>query len=161
MPESLFKMPFEEINTEYDLGKAIIDEMGLSVGEEYVLHDQETGVPVQFQGKNVKFSATNPELVYIGNGDVLFDPVHNLQMINKMMGMYLDKEAEEGNEIMCMYDDFNKDEKTTSHTIKFSPENKVTSHYYKNKCLSICDNFMQLANLNNDLSKFDDDEEVE
>jgi hypothetical protein len=57
-----------------------------------------------------------------------------------------------------MYDEYNREAKTTSHSIKFSQTDKVTSHYYKNKCLSICDNFMELANMDNDLSKFDDEE---
>jgi hypothetical protein len=158
MQDSLFKMPQRKVDNEYELGKAILDEIGVNVGDDYILYDQDTGAPIQFQGKNVKFSSTNPELVYIGNGDVLFDPVHNLQMINKMMGMYLDKESENGKETLCMYDEYNREAKTTSHSIKFSQTDKVTSHYYKNKCLSICDNFMELANMDNDLSKFDDEE---
>jgi hypothetical protein len=152
-------MPSRSVNNEYELGKAILDEIGINVGNDYILYDQDTGAPIQFQGKNVKFSSTNPELVYIGAGDILFDPVHNLQMITRMMGMYLDKEADNGNETLCMYDDYDKEKRTTSHAIKFFQKDQVTSHYYKNKCLSICDNFMELANMDNDLTKFDDEEE--
>ena len=156
--KSLF-VPPNQISSESEIGKAILDEMGIGIGPEYVLYDEDTGAPVQFQGKNIKFSVNNPDMVYIGNGDVLFDPVHNLRMVTTMMGMYLDKESLADKETQCMYDDYNKEERTTSHTIKFSDGQQVTSKYYKNKCLAICDNFLQMANMGSDLSDFDDKEE--
>lgn len=156
--KSLF-VPPSQITDEASIGKAIIDEMGVGIGPDYVLYDEDTGAPVQFQGKNIKFSANNPELVYIGAGDVLFDPVHNLRMVTTMMGMYLDKEEGNGKEAQCMYDDNNREDRTTSHTIKFSNGESVTSKFYKNRCLAICDNFLEMANMNSDLSEFDDKEE--
>lgn len=156
--KSLF-VPPSQITDEASIGKAIIDEMGVGIGPDYVLYDEDTGAPVQFQGKNIKFSANNPELVYIGAGDVLFDPVHNLRMVTTMMGMYLDKEESNGKEAQCMYDDNNREDRTTSHTIKFSNGESVTSKFYKNRCLAICDNFLEMANMNSDLSEFDDKEE--
>ena len=156
--KSLF-VPPSQITDEASIGKAIIDEMGVGIGPDYVLYDEDTGAPVQFQGKNIKFSANNPELVYIGAGDVLFDPVHNLRMVTTMMGMYLDKEESNGKEAQCMYDDNNREDRTTYHTIKFSNGESVTSKFYKNRCLAICDNFLEMANMNSDLSEFDDKEE--
>lgn len=156
--KSLF-VPPSQITDEASIGKAIIDEMGVGIGPDYVLYDEDTGAPVQFQGKNIKFSANNPELVYIGAGDVLFDPVHNLRMVTTMMGMYLDKEESNGKEAQCMYDDNNREDRTTSHTIKFSNGESITSKFYKNRCLAICDNFLEMANMNSDLSEFDDKEE--
>ena len=156
--KSLF-VPPSQITDEASIGKAIIDEMGVGIGPDYVLYDEDTGAPVQFQGKNIKFSANNPELVYIGAGDVLFDPVHNLRMVTTMMGMYLDKEESNGKEAQCMYDDNNREDRTTSHTIKFSNGESITSKFYKNRCLTICDNFLEMANMNSDLSEFDDKEE--
>ena len=156
--KSLF-VPPSQITDEARIGKAIIDEMGVGIGPDYVLYDEDTGAPVQFQGKNIKFSANNPELVYIGAGDVLFDPVHNLRMVTTMMGMYLDKEESNGKEAQCMYDDNNREDRTTSHTIKFSNGESITSKFYKNRCLAICDNFLEMANMNSDLSEFDDKEE--
>ena len=155
---SLF-VPPSQITDEGSIGKAIIDEMGVGIGKDYILYDEDTGAPVQFQGKNIKFSANNPELVYIGTGDVLFDPIHNLRMITTMMGMYLDKESANGKETQCMYDCNNREDRTTSHTIKFSNGDVVSSKYYKNRCLAICDNFLQMANMNSDLSEFDDKED--
>jgi hypothetical protein len=112
-------------------------------------------VPIQFNGKNIKYSLTDPQL-YIGEGDVKFDPVHNYRMITTMMGMYLDKEYD--SRVMSTFEEFNKENRTTSQTIKLDTEN-ITSRYYKNRCLAICDNFLHMANYDSDLSEFDDKEE--
>ena len=56
-------------------------------------------------------------------------------------------------------DDYNKENRTTSHSIKFAGGEVVASKFYKNKCLAICDNILTMANANCDLNKFDDQED--
>lgn len=147
-----------EIETETEVGKAILDEFGIGIASDNTLYDQDSQVPVQFQGKNIKYSTTDPSQIYLGEGDVLFDPIHNLRMITTMLGSYVDKEEQNGREVLSMYDDYIKDNKTTSHAIKFADGQVVSSKYYRNKCLAICDNVLEMANANCDLSKFDDQE---
>lgn len=145
------------IETEAEVGKAILDEIGIGIAADHTLYDQDSMAPVQFQGKNIKFSST-PEQIYLGEGDVLFDPIHNLRMITTMLSTYLDKEEENGKEVLSMYDDYVRENKTTAHTIKMAGGESITSKFYKNKCLAICDNILTMANANCDLSKFDDQE---
>ena len=145
------------IETEAEVGKAILDEIGIGIASDNTLYDQDSMAPVQFQGKNIKFSST-PEQIYLGEGDVLFDPIHNLRMITTMLSTYIGKEEENGKEVLSMYDDYVRENKTTSHTIKMAGGECITSKFYKNKCLAICDNILTMANANCDLSKFDDQE---
>lgn len=153
------KFLLPEITTETEVGKAILDEIGIAIGADNALYDQDSLVPVQFQGKNIKYSAKDPSQIYLGEGDVLFDPIHNLRMITTMLGSYVDKEEENGREVLSMYDDYNRENKTTSHSIKFADGKTVTSKHYKNRCLAICDNILEMANANYDLDKFDDQED--
>lgn len=148
-----------EIETEVEVGKAILNEIGIGIAPDNSLYDQDSQLPVQFQGKNIKYSSTNPDQIYLGEGDVLFDPIHNLRMITTMLSTYIDKEEEQGKEVISMYDDYNRENRTTSHSIKFAGGEVVESKYYKNKCLAICDNILTMANANCDLSKFDDQED--
>ena len=143
------------VRDEIELGRAILDEVGLSIGPDHILIDEESGVPVQFNGKNIKFSLNDPQL-YIGEGDVKFDPAHNYRMITTILGMHLDKEYD--GKVLSMYEDHNTENRTTSQTIKLESGN-ITSQYYKNRCLAICDNILQMANYDSDLSQFDDKEE--
>lgn len=143
------------VNDELELGKAILDEIGINIGPDHILIDDETGVPVQFNGKNIKFSVTQPQ-IYIGEGDVKFDPAHNYRMMNTMLGLYLDREY--GDNVTSVHEDFDRAERMTSHTIRMKNRD-ITSGKYKNRCLALCDNVLQLANFDNDLSKFDDKEE--
>ena len=147
-----------EITTEAEVGKAILDEIGIAIAPDNTLYDQDSLAPVQFQGKNIKYSSTDPSQIYLGEGDVLFDPMHNLRMITTMLGSYVDKEEQNGKEVLSMYDDYIKDSKTTSHSIKFADGQTVSSKYYRNRCLAICDNILEMANANCDLSQFDDPE---
>lgn len=153
-----FLMP--EITTEVGVGKAILDEIGIGIAADNTLYDQESMAPIQFQGKNIKYSSSDPSSVYLGEGDVLFDPIHNLRMITTMLGTYINREeAENGREVLSMYDDFIRENKTTSHAIKFADGQVVSSKFYKNKCLAICDNILEMANANCDLTQFDDQED--
>lgn len=147
------------ITTESEVGKAILDEIGIGINPDNTLYDQETYQPVTYQGKNIKYSLTNPDRIYLGEGDVLFDPMHNLRMITTMLSTYLRKEEDNGREVLSMYDDTIRENRTTSHTIKFSEGDPVTSKYYKNRCLAICDNILEMANVNCDLTQFDDKED--
>ena len=147
-----------EFETEADVGKAILDELGYGVANDNSIYEQDTFAPVQFQGKTIKYSPT-PDTLYLSENDVLFDPVHNLRMITTLLGNYIDKEEASGKEVLSMHDDVNRDNRTTSHTIKFANQDPVTSKYYRNRCLAICDNILDMANANCDLTKFDDKEE--
>lgn len=145
------------VNNTTDLGRALIMEMGLSMDNDHVLYDQDTYTPISYQGKRVKYSSTDPDKLYIGEGDVLFDPVHNYHMMLSMLGYYIDKEKEAGNlDAIAPYSITAKD-KTTAHGIKCEHGECVESDYYHNRCLGICDVILKRSYDDINIHQFDDE----
>lgn len=88
--------------TKEELTVKIMQDIGLEIDRNNNVIDQDTGVQLQFKGKNVKFNACSP--VSISKGDVLLDPVENPTMMSQLFSHFTNKlDDEDGRYISIVY----------------------------------------------------------
>ena len=101
--------------------------------------------------------------VYLLTYHIVFVTKYRRPVISDEIGDFMKNHAKYlcgrfDGKVLSMYEDHNRENHTTSQTIKLESGN-ITSQYYKNRCLAICDNILQMANYDSNLSQFDDKEE--
>lgn len=139
-----------------DLGRAVIMEMGLYIGKDNILRDQDTNAQIKFGGKNVKYTYEDPSKLYIGENDTLFDPTGDYKLMNTMLGYYIDKENELGNINSIAPYTLDGDNKTVCQGVKLTNGERIESGYFRNRCLSICDFVLKCAGNSDDIHNLDE-----
>lgn len=71
--------------------KMIMEEMGFEVGDKHRLYDQDTGMPVQFEGRDLVAPGS-----FAGREAQEFDPYNSTKMMAQMFTYYTDKLAQNG-----------------------------------------------------------------
>jgi hypothetical protein len=145
--------------TIYDLYYDLFNEIGISVNNDGLLYDQDTGNLIAFNGKYIKASI-NGTPVYPGRNDIVFEPQKNYQMLKCLYGLYIDKctNSEDGDIIGGYIADFidDSDDKQKQRVVlRSSEKGDIASDFYFNIYLAYIDNIFRIAGYNVDLSAFD------
>ena len=134
-----------EINT------LIMQEIGLEVGENQRIYDQDSGIAIRVNGMDVVAPGS-----FRGRQTIEFDPHNNRKLMGCLFDYFLEKRAEETDVDVLTY--YNKDQSNNAGQIecRMSDNQTVTSKSYKRDSLKYTDIIMQLNGEESvDLSKFD------
>lgn len=147
-------MQYEDI---YELNYAVLNAIGLSCPNGY-LFDQDTHLPIKMFDKKIKVMIDPTKPIYAGEGEIMFDIIHNIKLVTYLLGYSLEKKASfENKSILTQYIDNLEGTMMTSLTVKFYPEEKITSDFFNNKCLKFVHMIFQIDNLEVDLHNFDEE----
>ena len=75
----------------YRFNRLMMQEMGIEIGARQRLYDQDTGLPLQFEGKDLVAPGASS-----GKGAQEFDPYNSTRMMAQMFTYYTDKLAQNG-----------------------------------------------------------------
>lgn len=92
------------------INNILIQKIGLELDENSHLVDQDTGQPLHFNGKAIKYNYTN--INRLAKNEVEFDPLNNTSMANYLCGYYIEKMNNEGETDISIYSQSNKDRDT-------------------------------------------------
>ena len=112
---------------------------------------------IKYGGKILKATIDPENIQYAGENEVILDILNNIKQVNYLLGVLLDKIQVNGEKLLSFYNQDIEDQagnRKTSNVAKFN-DHEVQSGYYYNKCLSIVDLTLQLADVDVDLSNFD------
>ncbi len=146
-------------NDIYELFYNLFLEIGLTINAQGYLTDTDSDITIMFNNKYIKASL-NPNPVYTGKTDILFDPAHNYNLMVKMFGYYIDKREALDDPIgyisQGITDTRNeKDEPIHSVFVDTQTMGRVESLYYRNVYLAFIDCIMRLGGTMVDLHNFD------
>lgn len=138
----------------------IINELGLIIGPDGLLYDQETRNIININGKNIKCtfdSVNNP--VYVSDFNIVFDPINNIKLMTILFDMYLKNENEAGN-FYCISYSIEEIEKKGPSYIRATLDNGNGMSFfegkpYNNRCLSICDIILKFSGVDANLYMMD------
>lgn len=144
----------------YDL----FNEIGLSIGPNGYLYDQDTGNFIQFDEKYIKASLS-PDQIYAGRNEILFEPNMNYKLIDRLFGYYLDKcqHSEDGDIIggyIAHYTDETPERKQRV-VVKTIEHGDYCSEWYWFIYLAFIDCMFRIAGYVVDLSNFDIEPEID
>lgn len=145
-------------NTIEDLTYAILNEIGLSIGQDGFLYDQDTRAVLTCGNKQIKASINPAQPVFPSEYTVVFDPF-NFKIMNYFMSYYANKEESAGNFRInaFSYQDngLRGQDNRTGIRVKFAGGQTIESYYYRNKALKFCDIILRLGGMNPDLTNLD------
>lgn len=132
-----------------DLSDTIMREIGLDVDINMCIVDQDTGIPLEYNGKKI---------VYQGNRSktsIPFDPLNNTKMMSHLFSYYTEKVSEEDGRYFSVYYQV-KDSDTKSHMeVKEDNGNIIKSEPYANDTIKYTDLILKINGEVRDLSKED------
>lgn len=133
-----------------EINNIIMQEIGLEVGENNKIYDQDTGDAIKINGLNVVAPGC-----YTGRQSIEFDPYNNRKMMTQMFGYFLDKNSEETGIDAISYYNIEESGKAGKVECKMSDNTVITSKEYLRDSLKYTDIIAQLNGGELDLSKFD------
>ncbi len=158
-------------NTLEELNFALINELGLSIGPDYVLNDQDTFNPITSEGKTIKCSIDPNHPVYQSDNSLVLNPIdiQNTRLMTTMMGFYFEKEKiNNGIYVNTFYftdskvdaPKKGKNEIVSSNiTVTYQDHTgtvyNMTSRSYMNRVLKFADIILRMGGMDVDLSNFD------
>ena len=92
------------------INNVLIQKIGLELDDQNHLIDQDTGQPLHFNGKIIKYNHTN--INRLAKNEVEFDPLNNTSMANYLCGYYIEKMNAEEETDINIYSQSNKDRDT-------------------------------------------------
>lgn len=142
----------------YEMYYNLFLELNFGVDPNGYLFDMDTGVTLRYKDKYIK-PAITPVPVYAGAYDIVFEPSQNYNLMVTILGYYIDKEANNENNIgfIAQYieENNNPDDRMQRVVVKTKNGN-IASRFYHNIFLSYIDIiFILSGNLSYDLSNFD------
>lgn len=144
----------------YDL----FNEIGLSIGPNGYLYDQDTGNCIQFEEKYIKYSF-GPEPIYAGRNEIVFEPNMNYKLIDRLFGYYLDKcqHDEDGDKLGGYIAHFTDEtpERKQRVVVKTLGRGEISSEWYWFIYLAFIDCIFRIAGYAVDLSNFDIEPEID
>ena len=146
-------------NDIYDLFYDLFMEIGLSIGKDQYLYDQETNIPIMIKDKYIKASVDNTP-IYAGRNDIVFDPARNYSLMEKLFCFYLDKcqHSDDGDILggyIAHYIDDNPEKDKQRVTVKTMQRGLIESDFYYNIYLEYIDCIFKIGGYNPDLFMFD------
>lgn len=134
-----------------EINGIIMQEIGLEIGVGNRVIDQDTGVAIQFKGRNVVAPGfTN------GRNTIEFDPVNNSKMMDKFFGYFLDRQAEEGNVAVSTFYNIDDTKDKGAIECRMTDESTIKSGSYSRESLKYADIIIKLnGGRSSDLSKYD------
>ena len=147
---------FENI---YDMYYDLFSEIGLNIGPNQYLYDQDTQAPIMFKDKYIKASIDGSPL-YAGRNDIVFEPAKNYTLITRLFEYYLDKSqnTDDGDILqgyVAHYIDDNIEKDKQRVVVKTIGRGLIESNFYYNIYLAYIDCIFKIAGYNADLSNFD------
>ena len=138
------------MNYDKELSDILMREIGLDVDSNQCIIDQDTGMPLEYNGKKI---------VYEGNRSktsIPFDPLNNTKMMSHLFSYYTEKVAEEDGRYFNMYYQV-KDSDTKSHleALDASSGTVLKSEPYTNDTLKYADLIFKINGVEMDLTKKD------
>ena len=74
----------------FDMYYDMFSEIGLGIGPNNYLYDQDTQITIMFKDKYIKASIDG-QPIYAGRNDILFEPAKNYTLMTRLFEYYLDK----------------------------------------------------------------------
>lgn len=149
------KQIFDDI---YEMYYNLFIELGLAVGQNNYLYDQDTGITLKYKDRYIKAALTRTP-IYSGAYDIVFDPTQNYNLMVVLLGYYLDKEANNENKIqyIAQYIEDNNDPNNKMQRVVLKTKNgDIYSQFYHNIFLAYVEIVFILAGYTSlDLSNFD------
>lgn len=135
-----------------EINNTIMREIGLEVGLDKRIVDQDTGVGLSFKGMDVVAPGS-----YCGRNSIEFDPYNNKKMMNLLFGYFLDKYSDESdNSVAVSYSVNGEDKNKAAIECRMADMSKIRSGEYMRESLRCTDIIMQLNGEENpDLHKYD------
>lgn len=143
----------------FDMYYDMFSEIGLGIGPNNYLYDQDTQITIMFKDKYIKASIDG-QPIYAGRNDILFEPAKNYTLMTRLFEYYLDKaQNSDDGDIIKGYvahyiDDDNTREKQRV-VVKTLGRGEIASKFYFNIYLAYIDCIFRIAGYNPDLSNFD------
>ncbi len=122
-------MQFDNV---YDLTYNLINTIGLTIKNGH-LYDQDTNLPISFQGRRLKASVDPNIPCYAGQGEVMFDIINNIRLVTTMLGYVADKATAMGEFGFMSY--YTEGDDMTNITFKLNDYSTISTLFYQNKCL--------------------------
>ena len=134
---------------EKEINTIIMQEIGLEVGKNNIICDQDTGDALKINGMDIVAPGC-----YGGKQSIEFDPYNNRKMMGQLFGHFLGKYSDEtGVDVLSYYNvDSGVDMKVEC---RMSNDSIVSSKSYGRDSLKYTDIIMQLNGGEADLSKYD------
>lgn len=128
-------------------------EIGLSIGQDFSILDQDYGTIVFLHGKTLKggFNNQEPRITY---NDIYFDPINNVKLMRTLFQYYVNKIRELENRYFSVFYPVFGDNGLGSMVIKNETE-VYKSRYYHNEALRYIDLIFKISGNDYDLSNFD------
>ena len=155
------------INSLEDLIFALLNEIGLGIGLDGNVYDQDTGIELMCNGKHIKASIDPKNPAIPSDLYIIFDPVWDAKFMGIILGYYLAKEEAYGNiQSPVLSEDienipvYNKDldikTRRSRVYVALAGDIKISSMYYYQRGLKYSDLILRMGNHPYaDLSKFD------
>ena len=137
------------IKTKEDFNTRILQEVGLEVDKHGHVIDQDTGIQLQFKGKNMKVGQCNRD-------EIQFDPLGNANVMASLFGYYIsNRMAEDGRYVSTYYSTTKEKNERGSIEVK-EGDDVVSSDKFYNDSLKYGDLIFKLnGNGGEDLSSLD------
>lgn len=137
------------------LMQKIMQEIGLDIDDNNHIIDQDTGVALQFKGKQLKY--INNKKCRLERNEIPFDPVCDAKLMNNLFAYYINKiNAEDGRYVNIYYSVQDKNSKKGSIILKEERDNiTMQSNSYYNDSLKYMDLILQLNGNDNNLNAYD------
>lgn len=122
-----------------EINEIIMNEMGLDIGLESRIYDQDTMRPIEINGMKVMAPG-----VYGGKQSVEFDPYNSVKQMSYLFGYYTKKFAEEnGKEVIASYE-INTEDKKGKIECRFDDNETISSEAYYRDSLKYTDMIMKM-----------------
>lgn len=164
---TITKSPYEYINSSttvfkdvYDLTYNLLNAIDLFIDNSGIIVRQNDRQPLLYFDYRLK-ATTNPSTpCYAGQGEILFDILNNVYLVNTLFGAVLTKAANDHTFMSLSHwiEDI-PNSKLTALSIKDTDYNVYTTRYYNNKCLKFIEAIFLIYGDKVDLSNFDKDTE--
>ena len=135
-------------SNDYEINKLVMQEIGLEVGPNKRIYDQDTGAAIRINNMDVVDQGS-----YTNSRSTEFNPSGNRKMMGKLFGYFLDKRSEETGINVSTY--YNVDG-NNSIECRLSDDTTIKSKSYTRDSLKYLDIMMQLNGEKNvDLKEYD------
>lgn len=143
-----------------ELINLVLREIGLYFNNSGLIIDQDTNMPVLYEGNILLFS-NNPVIVSDTKERMVFNPLINFKLMNSMMSYYLQKiHALDGKYFPVMYTDKEppEDEKIALHLKNPDEQVHLSTRYYNNIILAYIEALGKINGNDYDLTMYDNTE---
>lgn len=144
----------------YELNYNIMSSIGIEIYPDGSLYDPDRDTTISYDGKIMKATINPLDIKYAGQGECIFEPLTNVRQMTTLMGYVIDKKVEmEEITFQAWYPEEMEDPitgwKFSNITIKTEEGDRISTHYYYNKCLKFIEAIFILGEQEVNLLNFD------